>query len=304
MIRKFLRRLGLGWLLWRIFGPEPAPNFVPDQRRPVRLPGRTVFAGDRELFVREAGDPANPPLVLIHGWSFDGEMAFFRVVPELVEDFHVIIPDHRNHGRSEWVRGRFEIEDLADDLAAVMRELNVSDATVLGYSLGGMVAQELARRHPALVGRMVLAATAAHPIQGVPTRLIARLGFWLGRAVSRISRVELAYVSLRIVERTAGLRSEHRRWLWTALMRRDASLFYESGHAAWRFDSRDWIGRLGMPISVVINGRDTVVPTTRQRELAALLPGAEVVEFVDAGHESIMSMPGRYGDLVRDLATR
>ena len=304
MIFRFLRRLGLGWVAWRIFGPEPRPRFSPPQTRPLRIPGRTVFVGDREIFVREAGDPSMPPLVLVHGWSFDGEMTFFRIIPELAEDFRIIIADHRNHGRSEWVRGPFEIEDLADDLAAVLRALDIEDAMVFGYSLGGMVSQALAHRHPLLVGKLVLGATAAHPVAGRGVRVLSKVGFELGRALTRISTFELAYLSLTTVERTAGLATQHRRWLWTALLRRDPSLFYEAGHAAWRFDSRSWVGKLRKPTVVVVNDRDRVVPVDRQRELAALMPDAEVVVLADAGHESILAMPDRYIDVIRDLAKR
>lgn len=304
MVMRLLRRLGLAWLVWRILGPEPTPPFAAGQERPLRVPGRTLFVGDRELFVREMGDPAKPPIVLVHGWSFDGEMTFFRIVPELAEDFHVIIPDHRNHGRSEWVRGSFEVADLADDVAAVMRSLGVADATVFGYSLGGMVAQELVRRHPHLVGRLGLGATAAYPIAGLVPRYGSRFAFWVGRALARISRVELAYLSLRVVERTAGLAPSHRRWMWAALLRRDPTLFYEAGHAAWRFDSRKWVGALRVPTTVVVNEKDTVVWVDRQRELATLLPDAEVVELHDVGHESVISMPERYVDIIRDLAKR
>ncbi len=304
MVLRLLRWTGLGWLLWRVFGPEPAPRFAPGQSRPLRIPGRTLFAGDRELFVREVGPENAPPLVLIHGWSFDGEMTFFRIIPELAKDFRVIVPDHRNHGRSEWVRGTFEVEDLADDIAHLMRAVGAEGATVFGYSLGGMVAQELVRRHPNLVGRVVLGATAAHPIDGPLVRGASKLAFYLGRGVARISTVELAYLSLKVVERTAGLEPEYHRWMWTSLLRRDASLFYEAGHAAWRFDSRSWVAGIGIPTTVVVNGRDTVVIAARQRELAALLPDARIVELPDAGHESVLAQPERYVEAIRELAAR
>lgn len=299
---RILRWAGLGWLAWRILGPEPSPRFTPGQTRPLRIPGRTIFAGDRELFVRETGPPDAPPLVLVHGWSFDGEMTFFRIIPELEKDFRVIIPDHRNHGRSEWIRGRFEVADLADDVAHIMRTVGADGATVLGYSLGGMVAQELVRRHPGLVDRVMLGATAAYPVAGLPLRLAAKLGFFVGRGFARISTAELAYLSLRVVEQTAGLERTHRRWLWTSLLRRDPSLFYEAGHAAWRFDSRSWVSSIDVPTTVVVNGRDTVVPVSRQRELASLLPEAHIVELPNAGHESILSQPQQYVAAIRELA--
>jgi pimeloyl-ACP methyl ester carboxylesterase len=304
ILGRIVRWTGLAWLLWRVFGPEPSPSFAPEQVRPLRIPGRTLFSGDRELFVREVGPAGAPPLVLVHGWSFDGEMTFFRIIPELAKDFRVIVPDHRNHGRSEWVRGTVEVEDLADDVAFIMRALDAHGATVFGYSLGGMVTQELVRRHPHLVGRVVLGATAARPVDGLIVRGAAKLAFFLGRGLARVSRAELAYLSMKVVEHSAGLEPRYRRWMWTSLLRRDASLFYEAGHAAWRFDSRPWVGGLDVPATVVVNGRDTVVLPARQRELAALLPAARVVELPNAGHESVLAQPERYVEIIREVAAR
>ena len=114
------------------------------------------------------------------------------VNPVSVEDgraearrFRVIVPDLRNHGKSDWVRGRVEITDLADDLAGILDTVGIQNATVLGYSMGGMVVQELARRHPRHVGSMILAATASYPISEM--RIPTRVAFWLARGGLRVS---------------------------------------------------------------------------------------------------------------------
>ena len=89
-----------GWLGWRLFGPEVPRRYQPPQVRPLRVPGRSVFVGEREFFVREVGSPAAQPLVLIHGWSLDAEMTYHRIVPELATRYRVVMPDLRNHGKS------------------------------------------------------------------------------------------------------------------------------------------------------------------------------------------------------------
>ena len=78
---------GMGWLAWRLFGPETPLSTRIRKRVPSTIPGRTVFVGDREFFVREAGPPDGRPLVLLHGWSFDGEMTFFNIIPGLSDGF-------------------------------------------------------------------------------------------------------------------------------------------------------------------------------------------------------------------------
>ncbi len=285
-----------GWLAWRLLGPEVPRRYPLPQTRPLSIPGRTVLVGEREFFVREAGPADAPPLVLVHGWSLDAEATYHRIIPELVTRYRVILPDMRNHGRSDWIRGRYSVVELADELAGVLDALELPKATVMGYSLGGMVVQELTRRHPRFVDRLVLAATAARP---VPTRRwSARGAFWAGRTLSRISPREGALLTTQALKSLGALDPPHERWMFESLMRRDADLFYEAGAAAIRFDSRSWVGRLRVPVAVVIPTRDFLVPAAAQEELAGLIPGAVVIRLEGAGHEAILT---RSGDFVRLL---
>ena len=292
---RLLGTLFVGWVAWRLFGPDPSPRFTGPQVRPVRVPGRSVFVGDEEFFVRELGPVDAPPVVLIHGWSFDGEMTYFRLMDKLASERRLIVPDLRNHGKSDWIRGRYEVSDLADEVAGVLYALEVPPATVMGYSLGGMVAQELARRHPGLVSRLVLAATAARPVPR--GRLATRALLWLGAGVGHVSAFETTQVTQTLLRRKQGITPAEARWLDHALRRRDPHLYFLAGSAAWRFDARSWVGSLKVPVSVVVNLKDWVVPTVAQRELATMVGPDELVE-IDAGHESILTHPEPYVDLI------
>ena len=286
-----------GWLAWRLFGPDLAPRFPHPQANPLPIPGRTLFVGQHEMFVREAGDPDSQVLVLVHGWNLDGTMTFHRIVPLLAEGYRVIVPDLRNHGKSDRVRGPVEITDLADDLAGLLDAMGVSGATVLGYSMGGMVVQELARRHPRHVGAMVLAATAAQPIPRL--RPAARLAFWLGRSGLRLSNHEVARVTGELLYRSGAVRPQHRLWMHQALLKRDPDLYYEVGAAVWRFDSRNWVGHLPQRTMIFIPTADQVVPPEAQYELSDLMPEAELVEVNGGYHESILNRAGEYVDAIR-----
>ena len=284
---RVLKRAAVGWLLWRIFGPELPPRYAPKQIHPLRIPGRTVFVGERELFVRESGPDAGPPLVLIHGWSFDGEMTFHRIIPALAKHYRVIIPDNRNHGRSDWIRGQFDIETMADELAGVLDAIDISGATVFGWSMGGLVTQALARRRPDLVGRMVLGGTAARPI--IRMRYLTRLMFLFARAGIRVSRNGVATAWSQVLLRTGSVDVRHHRWMRAALLRRDPTLWYESGLAVWKFDSRSWVGKLAIPTLLFIPTNDQIIVPAAQYELASLLPAADVIELIGARHEAVMN---------------
>lgn len=250
------------------------------------------------MFVREVGAESAPPLVLIHGWSLDGELTFHRIVPELAKDFRVIVPDLRNHGRSRWVRTGTEVEDIADDIAGLLAALGIERASVFGYSLGGMVLQALVHRHPSLVSYAILGATAARPIG--EQRAFTRLAFWAGRAVTRVSIHELAAGTTRFLVKSGGIDESHARWMYEGLMRKDASLYYEIGNAVWRFDGRSWLRHWNTPVTQIIPTQDIVVDPAAQYELAGLLSKVNVIELVGEGHESILTLPEVYVSAIRE----
>lgn len=277
----------LGWLAWRLFGPQLAPSFETPQERPTRIAGRSVLVGQRELFVREVGSDEARPLVLLHGWGYDSLATWHRVIEPLAERYRVIAIDQRNHGRSERIRGSFDIEEVADETAGVMDAVGVPRASVVGYSMGGMVAQALAFRHPERVERLVLGATAAYPL---PHRRVAtRIGFALARAVGRISLVEWSQATLSYLLQRGAIEPRHARWLWGSLLDRDMTLSFAAGEAIWRFDSRSWVGRIGVPALVVIPTEDQLVDPASQHELAELLSDAMVTEVVGARHEAVLT---------------
>jgi 3-oxoadipate enol-lactonase len=290
-VGRVLGRLAGLWALWRLLGPRPGPRFPGVQERPAAPPGRTVVAGRHEFFVREAGPADAPAVVLIHGWAFDSLAAWHRVMSLLAARRRVMAIDLRAHGKSDRIRGRCEIEDLADDVAAALDALGVGRVAVVGYSLGGMVAQALARRHPARVERLVLAATAADPL---PLPRPVATGLLIGaRAFARLDPTGLPRVLHRYLTGTGAIPPEHSAWLWETLLDRDADLHHEAGFAMARFDSRPWLGRLRLPVLCLIPARDQLIPPVRQRATAALIPGAQTVEIEGARHEVVFTHPGQ-----------
>jgi pimeloyl-ACP methyl ester carboxylesterase len=109
-----------------------------------------------ELAVTVAGE--GPPLLLIPGLGAT-RVVFDPLLPHLTQHFRVAVYDQRGIGESQSDPGPFTTEQLGDDAAAVLDGLRLERVTVLGASFGGMVAQQVAVRHPDRVSALVLAAT-------------------------------------------------------------------------------------------------------------------------------------------------
>jgi len=291
---KLLRLAVWGFLGWRFFAPTVHPEFKPPQTHPWRLAAETIFVGDEEFLVREAGPKDGRPILLIHGLAGSSLGEWYLIGQKLATDRRVIMIDQRSHGLSPVITGRFEIEDVADDLAGVLDELGVGAVDVVGYSMGGTIAQALAHRHPGRVASLVLIATfASHPRK---MKWLRRAGTVMARGWERITGLGTPEARTGYLLGMGAVKKDHARWLWGETHRRDVDAGAQATFALLRFDSRPWIGRLGLPAMVVIPTEDLLVPPQWQYELASLIPEVQVVEIVGARHELVWTHPDRVLD--------
>jgi pimeloyl-ACP methyl ester carboxylesterase len=103
------------------------------------------------------------PVVLIHGAFCTIEECFKTLLPELAKTRRVIAVELQAHGHTADIDRPLSAKQMADDVAALMKQLKIGNADVFGYSMGGSVAFELARRHEKLVRKLVLLGTALDP---------------------------------------------------------------------------------------------------------------------------------------------
>jgi pimeloyl-ACP methyl ester carboxylesterase len=118
---------------------------------------RSVRVGDIDIGYRVYGKGS--PLVMIMGYGSTMQLWEPAMLRELASRFQVIVFDNRGMGATGSGRKDFSIEQFADDTDGFMDAISLARADVLGWSMGGMIAQELALRHPEKVGRLVLYAT-------------------------------------------------------------------------------------------------------------------------------------------------
>ena len=296
---KWLRRLFMGFVLWRLFGPPIAPRFRPPQEHPWREAGRTVFVGDREFLVRELGPDGARPILLIHGLAGSSLAEWYRIGPALAEKYRVIMVDHRSHGLSPLARDRFEVADVADDVAGVLDQVGVKDVAVVGYSMGGAIAQSLAHRYPKRVSKLVLIATFTH--HPGPWRVARSVFAVLARGWERLTGLGTPEVRTGYLLGTGSVEEKHARWLWEETHRRDLEAGAQASLALFRFDSRPWIGRVEAPALVIIPTRDQLVPPAWQYDLAASLSSPELVELPGIRHEAPWTVPERISDEIAEF---
>ena len=239
--------------------------------RILSVPGRGEF------FIRDSGG-SGTPLLLLHGWMFSADLNWgLSYEPLAAAGYRVIAMDHRGHGRGLRSRSLFRLADCAADCAAVLREADAPGAIVVGYSMGGAIAQLLAHEHRSAVAGLVMCATSAR----FDTPLMKRT--W--RAMPAL-RVALGLGGVVAWERTLvqmGFPKDVRsKWVAAELSRGSAADMAESGRELGRHNASSLLSEIHKPAASVITTRDNSVPPSFQRDLAAGLK-AEVFE-IDADH--------------------
>jgi 3-oxoadipate enol-lactonase len=171
----------------------------------------------------------------------------------------------------------------------------VPRAVVVGYSLGGAVAQLLWHRHPERVAGLVLCSTARHFQTGPAGDLWYRGQAWIAPAV----RLWPGPARSRMQQAVHGKVADgpHAEWFRRELLRSDPAGLLQVGAALGRFRSNAWIGGVDVPAAVIVTTRDRTVSPRRQRALAAAIPGARTHE-VAGPHNAAVS---RSGDWVPTL---
>jgi 3-oxoadipate enol-lactonase len=229
--------------------------------------------------------------VLIHGVACTAELNWGKVFAPLARHFRVVAADLRGHGDGIGLRSRFRLEDCADDFAALAGVLGIGRFTAVGYSMGGMVAQLLYRRHPALLSGLVLCSTAGN-VGGSRAEQLAALTVPAMAAALRwnpmlqLMGAESFGMALLgpIDDPATG------RWVRAQLHRTTLATVVSAMQAVSEFSSDSWISQVDVPTAVVITDRDRVVPASRQLELARAIPGASAYH-VEADHGACINAP-------------
>jgi 3-oxoadipate enol-lactonase len=230
---------------------------------------------------------AGPALLLLNGWTASGLVWPVAWVKALEKRFRVIRVDNRGTGWSRSAPAPYRIADLAEDAADVLRACDVDDDTVLGVSMGGMVAQELALRHPQRVNRLILVCTAPPvPAQVVPdpAPFLAALATPAPGQELRdlIRNVWSSYAAPSFAEDHPEVFDEVSAQILTRVTPRQR--IFEQMRAIWSWHGSNRLRRLEIPTTVVHGDRDPLMPVGNGMRLSRLIPSAEYIELEGVGH--------------------
>jgi 3-oxoadipate enol-lactonase len=262
----------------------------------------TITANGIDLHYVAAG--AGAPVVLLAGFGGD-HLSWGLQFPAFRARHHTIALDNRGCGRSSAPDVPYTTRLMAGDVVAVLDHLGIDAAHVVGVSLGGMIAQELALAHPRRVLSMQLHSTAARsdPYLGVLLETWRLVRTQLGREMVQQSMALWLFGRGSFAERPE---------LIDMLMRQAAVHpyapsevgFARQGEAAVAHDARDRLAAVTCPTLVTAGEDDVLVPVRFARELAEHIPHAELHIIRDAGHMWCWEKPDEFNALALDFIAK
>ncbi|HEY1393489.1 MAG TPA: alpha/beta fold hydrolase [Methylibium sp.] len=261
------------------------------------LKDRSTTFSEPQLRIALQGTDAGTPVVLSHALGLDLSM-WDGLAAELSQEHPVLRYDHRGHGGSACPRGPYSLDDLVDDAARLIREWGRGPVVFVGLSMGGMVGQGLAIRHPELLQGLVLAnTTALYPEEAKAA--------WAQRIVL-VQQQGMAAIADMVVERY--LCSDFRAAQPSAAeaLREKIIGCNPSGYAACCQAVRDvdWLSRLHQircPTLVIAGALDVGATPAMVQAIAERIPAARLEVMAEASHLSVAESPLRFAEAVRGL---
>jgi len=259
--------------------------YIPYARIPA---GEMVdLAGRGSTYVTDTPGPSpdSPTIVLLHAVGCTGLLTWFPAIEPLSRRFRVVTMDQRWHGRGIQSE-EFTLYDCADDVAALIDELDLRDVIVAGFSMGSIIAQRVWRQHSDKIDGLVLCATTDRFRSSVPERLF-HAGMETAMVGTRgFSRSRTAVRAARQTAKAFDIEpSDMHDWVLREFRSTSPWAVGQAVAALGRHHSRPWLSKIDVPTAVVVTLNDKVLPPDNQIALARRIPGATIHD-IGAGHAS------------------
>jgi pimeloyl-ACP methyl ester carboxylesterase len=253
--------------------------------------------------------PGDEPVVFAHAWALNSDMWSYQLTDLMTAGFRCITYDRRGHGRSDRPPTGYDIDTLADDLAAVIEGLDLSNITLIGHSMGtGEVVRYLARHGAGRVARVVLSGTVTPMLlqgpdnpDGIPEDaavqsravMLRDIGDWMeisGKAEYFSGEHQ---VSQQLID-----------WTLNTIAAVPLPILTQTSDAFLRADFRAELAELTIPTLLIHGTADASMPIDlTARKTAALVPNCCVVTIDGAGHGLYVSESRRYNAALLEFIT-
>ena len=291
----FAKALGI----LRELGMEPPAHPATEAWHPGV--GRSVFTRSRPKIhatVREARRASSShTIVLSHALGQDSAM-WDAVANQLASVYRVICPDTRGHGRSQTSAGHLSMADLAADAARVIDEVADEPVIWVGLSMGGMIGQELALRHPDKVKALVLANSTCHYPEAARQAIQQRVATVEEQGLGAIAASTMArFFSEPFRTSQAAAVARHQRLLEST----DPDGYIACALAISELDTRERLGKLKIPTLVLASEQDEGTPVEMAREMSGLIAQSRMVTLAGCAHLSAVECPEAFADVVGEF---
>jgi pimeloyl-ACP methyl ester carboxylesterase len=262
---------------------------------------RWVRVEDRWMNVLDYG--SGPPLIFIHGLSGCWQN-WLENIPYFARDHRVIAMDLPGFGQSEMSAEPISIKGYAATMDALMTELGIDTAQIVGNSMGGFIGAELAINHPARVERLVLVAAAGLSLEFILTQRTQGLR----HRAENVVFFQLGWVASR--SHTVAARRRLRSALLLLVVAHPAKLppaltielvagsgkpgFSDALDAMLHYPLRDRLEKIGCPTFIVWGDKDRLVPVKDATVFEQLIPDSRKVVYTDTGHLTMLERPARF----------
>jgi pimeloyl-ACP methyl ester carboxylesterase len=263
-----------------------------------------IASNGQSLYYEVHGE--GTPVVLVMGIGYDATLWGLYQIPAFSQALRVIAFDNRDVGRSSQATGPYTIADMADDLAGLLDGLEIERAHILGLSMGGMVAQEFALRHPKRLDKLVLTGTGA----GTGRAKFDPISVW--SFVKRHDPKGLTFAAQQFiwlfstdfgrnhqaVDQTLALLASNPNPISAEAYERQANAYVQH-------DALDRVGEITAPTLVITGEQDRLTPPWIGRELAEAIPNARfhLVEGSGASHVLPLERPEDFNRIVLSFLT-
>jgi len=250
--------------------------------------GEVKLSTGIRMHYAEQGEARGEPIILLHGYS-DSWFSFSRVLTPLAREARVYALDLRGHGKTDQPAAGYHMRDLAADVVAFMDAKHIARASVIGHSMGGFVAQQVAAMAPKRVSRLILVGTVRKPADlvefGELEKAVMLLSDPVPDAFAREFQLSTVYTPVggefidRAVEESLRLPARVWKELATGMRATDAAVS---------------LGRSGIPTLVVRGEKDAYVTAAEADALSKMVAAKRQKTYANTGHAVHWERPAEF----------